>query len=227
MIKSIKKHGLLQPISINQSSNNEFELVIGSTRLEACRRIGQKTIKCIIISTLKTNSEEFKNTMIEKALIENIHRKDLDNLETAIALKRALEEGVYKNQAQLAEVLGKQKIYVTKMMSILKLDKIIIEDLKTNKSINDLQALYFIQRIGDSKVQIEKYFDLVNQKITREDIISFVKNIKGNTKIQDSINNIKITNNKLVLKSDISKLNEKERNNFQNDLDNLLKKYFK
>ena len=230
MMKSIKKHGLLQPISINKSLKNEYELVIGSTRLEAYRRIGHKTIKCRIISTLKTDSDEFKNTMIEKALIENIHRKDLDNLETAIALKRALDEGIYKNQAAIAEALGKQKIYVTKMLSILKLDTLILDDLKKNKSINDLQALYFIQRIDDKRIQIKKYFDLVNKKITRTDIIDYIKNIKNiknddKKEIRDTVN-IKVSNNKLILQTDLSKLNNKEKKLLEDDLNKVLKKYF-
>jgi hypothetical protein len=48
----------------------------------------------------------------------------------------------------------------------LKLDEVIVNDLSKNKSIKDLDALYFLQRINDPKLQVEKYFQLVNKLLT-------------------------------------------------------------
>lgn len=222
---SIKERGLLQPLVLNQSSDNSYELIAGHTRRDALKYNGETKAKSIIFSKYSLNDENYKNSMLSNAIVENIHRNDLDMMETAISFKNALEEGIYSNQAELAKAIGKQKIYITKILSILKLHEDILSDLKSNKSIKDIQALYFIQRIPDPKIQVDIYFKLIRQEITREKIIEYVKNLKEKKVLATKESNFIYKKNKLEINKDFSKLSIKEKEEFERELSKFLEKY--
>lgn len=226
LAKSIKERGLLQPIVLNKSATNSYEIIAGHTRRDAVKLNGETKVKAIIFSSYSKDDPEYKNVMLSNAIVENIHRNDLDPIETAISFTNALEEGIYKNQAQLAESIGKQKIYVTKILSILKLENEILEDLRKNKSTKDIQALYFLQRIEDAQVQTNMYFNFISQKINREDITEYVKglNSKEPKKLEQSFI---FKKNKIEIKSDFSKLTDKSKKEFEKVLEKLVAKYTK
>lgn len=226
LAKSIKERGLLQPIVLNKSATNSYEIIAGHTRRDAVKLNGETKVKAIIFSSYSKDDPEYKNVMLSNAIVENIHRNDLDPIETAISFTNALEEGIYKNQAQLAESIGKQKIYVTKILSILKLENEILEDLRKNKSTKDIQALYFLQRIEDAQVQTNMYFNFISQKINREDITEYVKglNSKEPKKLEQSFI---FKKNKIEIKSDFSKLTDKSKKEFEKELEKLVAKYTK
>jgi ParB family chromosome partitioning protein len=220
---SIKKDGLLQPILVNQSDENEYEIISGHTRRDAVVYNKEDKIKAIIYSKLSRNDKNYKSLMLSNALVENIQRNDLDPIELAISFKNALKEKVYANQAALATAIGKQKIYVTKILSILKLSDAILQDLKKNKSIKDIQALYFIQRINNKEIQEQKYFDLVKQKINREDIIEYVKN--QNHDIKAIVKSFSIKKNKIEISEDFSRLNKVEKEQLKQELEKVIQKF--
>ena len=145
-------------------------------------------------------------------------------IETAISFTNSLNDGIYKNQAELAESIGKQKIYVTKVLSILKLQSDILEDLRVNKSTKDIYALYFLQRIDDPQIQKNFYFNLIDKKLNREDIINYVK--KGN-KDSDKVISRKYVfkKDKLEIKSDFSHLDEKSKKELEKEIEKLINKY--
>lgn len=221
---SIKERGLLQPIVLNKSSSNSYEIIAGHTRRDAVSFNGDTKIKAIVFSNLSIDDPSYKSLMLSNALVENIHRNDLDPIETAISFSNALQEGIYKNQAELAVAIGKQKIYVTKVLSILKLQEDILEDLRKNKSTKDIQALYFIQRIDDLDIQRNMYFNLINQKINREGIIEYVKNMNSVESIKET-QAFTFKRNKLEIKRDFSKLDDKAKEKFGKELEQLIAKY--
>lgn len=222
--KSIKERGLLQPIVLNKSSQNTYEIIAGHTRRDAVMFNGETKVKSIIFSNLATDDPSYKSVMLSNALVENIHRNDLDPIETAISFSNALQEGIYKNQAELATAIGKQKIYITKVLSVLKLQEDILKDLRKNKSTKDIQALYFIQRIEDLDIQKNMYFNLIEQKINREDIIEYVKKM-NDKETQFTQKKYIFKKNKIEIKSDFSKLDDKSRKEFEKELDLLVNKY--
>jgi len=222
---SLKK-GLLQPIVINQSSENTFEVIAGHSRRDATIFNKESKIKCIIYSKLSTDNQEYKPMMLRNAVVENIHRNDLDPIETAISFRNALDEGLYKNQTELASAIDKQKIYVTKILSILKLCENVLNDLRFNKSIKTVQALYYIQKINDVEIQEKKYFELVDRKINREDIVNYVQSLSTNSNtVKKPKNLIKISNNKITLNNDFSKLSVDKKSELEKELEEVIKKY--
>ena len=224
LAKSIKDRGLLQPIVLNKSSENSYEIIAGHTRRDAVKLNGENKIKAIVFSGLEKNDPQYKTTMLSNALVENIHRNDLDPIETAISFTNSLNEGIYKNQAELAEAIGKQKIYVTKILSILKLENKILEDLRVNKSTKDVHALYFLQRIEDPTTQINMYFNFIAQKINREDIINFVKK-EGRAERQVEVKKFIFKKNRIEIKSDFSKLSDDANQEIEKEMEKLIDKY--
>jgi ParB family chromosome partitioning protein len=82
---SIKKHGLMQPIVVTARANGKYQIVAGERRWRATKSAGLSTIKAIV----RTVSGQQK---LELALIENLHREDLNPLETATAYLKLKEQ---------------------------------------------------------------------------------------------------------------------------------------
>ncbi|AZA10332.1 ParB/RepB/Spo0J family partition protein [Corynebacterium pseudopelargi] len=113
LVHSIKEFGLLQPIVVRPVDGGRFEIIMGERRWRAASRAGLKAIPAIVRAT----SDE---DMLRDALLENIHRVQLNPLEEAAAYQQLLEEfGV--TQAQLADKLGRSRPMITNMIRLLAL----------------------------------------------------------------------------------------------------------
>ncbi len=110
--------------------------------------------------------------------MENTQRENLNPLELALSLRQSLDKKLYKNNQELSMVLGKSASHITKILSVLKLEDEIIKDLSENKSTNDLESLYEIQKIKDSIEQIGIYFDFISKKIDRKELRATIKKEK-------------------------------------------------
>ena len=98
--ESIKKYGVIQPITVRQIGN-KYEIIAGERRYKASLMSGLEKIPAII----QNFSDEISS---EVALIENVQREDLTAIEEAISYKKILDMG-YLTQEKLAEKLGKKQ----------------------------------------------------------------------------------------------------------------------
>ena len=113
---SIKELGVLQPVlvrRIGSESSDEFELIAGERRWRAARRAGLQTIPVLIQTSDDTHS-------LEQALVENLHRQDLNVLEEAAAYQQLIEEFGYTHE-QVATRVGKSRTAVTNILRLLQL----------------------------------------------------------------------------------------------------------
>ncbi|WP_297745744.1 ParB/RepB/Spo0J family partition protein [uncultured Tessaracoccus sp.] len=85
LAESIKAFGVLQPVVVRPLKAGSYELIMGERRLRASERAGQKTIPAVI-----RNTDD--DSMLRDALIENVHRSDLNPIEEALAYEQLLEE---------------------------------------------------------------------------------------------------------------------------------------
>lgn len=85
LAESIKAFGVLQPVVVRPLKAGSYELIMGERRLRASERAEQKTIPAVI-----RNTDD--DSMLRDALIENVHRADLNPIEEAIAYEQLLEE---------------------------------------------------------------------------------------------------------------------------------------
>ena len=167
--ESILTEGQIQPIVV-QKKKNKYIVIAGHRRLYAHRLISKQNIWVSVIEEEYSNSIENNKLLFRKATIENVQRDQLSPLEVALACNEAINNGLYTSREDLAKILNKSKSYVIKVMSIIKLSQVIIADLSKNKSINDIESLYELQKIKDFKKQEKLYFELIDKKINRDDI---------------------------------------------------------
>ncbi len=113
LVFSIKTIGLLQPIVVRKSKTGSYELVAGERRLRASKLAGVKNIPAIIRNTEDTN-------MLRDALLENLHRSNLNALEEAAAYSQMLSD-FDCTQEELAKRIGRSRPQVTNTIRLLKL----------------------------------------------------------------------------------------------------------
>jgi ParB family chromosome partitioning protein len=110
---SIREFGLLQPVVVRESVPGRYQLVMGERRWRAAQRAGLSRIPAIVRRT-------GDDILLRDALLENIHRVQLNPLEEAAAYEQLLVEfGV--THAELADRLGRSRPVVTNTIRLLKL----------------------------------------------------------------------------------------------------------
>jgi ParB family transcriptional regulator, chromosome partitioning protein len=110
---SIREFGLLQPIVVREIASGSYELVMGERRWRAAQRAGLTRLPAIVRNT-------GDDAMLRDALLENIHRVQLNPLDEAAAYEQLLAEfGV--TQTELADRLGRSRPVVTNTIRLLKL----------------------------------------------------------------------------------------------------------
>ena len=117
LVGSIREFGVLQPISVRslgkQNGVDKYELIMGERRLRASKEAGLAQIPAVIRETGDEN-------MLRDALLENLHRSDLNAIEEASAYQQLLEE-YGCTQDQLAEKLSRSRPQITNTMRLLRL----------------------------------------------------------------------------------------------------------
>lgn len=110
---SIKEIGILQPPVVRRVGDNRYELIMGERRLRAAKIAGLTTIPVIIRETQDTE-------LLREALVENIHRSNLNSLEEAAAYNQMLTDFGLTHD-ELASKLGKSRPVVTNTLRLLNL----------------------------------------------------------------------------------------------------------
>lgn len=117
---SIRENGLIQPIVV-QRKDDRYELICGERRWRSAQKAGLKKIAAIVREASSAES-------LQIALIENIHRQDLNPIEEAQAYQRMLDD-FSLTQEDIAQRVGKKRATVANYLRLLKLSRPIQEDL--------------------------------------------------------------------------------------------------
>lgn len=110
---SIRAVGVLQPVLVRPSGPERYELIAGERRWRAARRAGLQTIPALVRQTEDVRS-------LEHALVENLHRADLNPLEEAAAYQQLIEEFDH-TQEEVANRVGKSRSAVANTLRLLHL----------------------------------------------------------------------------------------------------------
>jgi ParB family chromosome partitioning protein len=110
---SIREFGLLQPVVVREAGDGAYELVMGERRWRATRDLGLETIPAIVRGTAD-------DVMLRDALLENLHRVQLNPLEEAAAYRQLLEEFGTTHE-ELAQRIGRSRSQVTNTVRLLNL----------------------------------------------------------------------------------------------------------
>lgn len=114
---SLAKHGLKQPIGVQQQANGEYLLVWGERRWRAARALGWPTITAVLTA----------GDPLEVALVENVQRVDLSPFEQSDALQGLKERHGYTDEA-LAGIVGKDRSMISKLLRLQSLPRLIREE---------------------------------------------------------------------------------------------------
>jgi ParB family chromosome partitioning protein len=120
LVESVKEKGILTPLLVTKTEGG-YRLIAGERRWRAAQRAGLETVPVVVKEVTPIES-------LELALIENIHREDLNPIEEAQACQRWLED-TDTTQDVLAKKLGKDRSTIANLLRLLKLPKLIQQDL--------------------------------------------------------------------------------------------------
>jgi ParB family chromosome partitioning protein len=158
--KSIESKGVLEPILVRPLEDGRFRIIAGERRFRAALEAGLAEIPCIELDVPD-------NEVLEIALIENLHRRDLHPFEEAAGYSSLSEKHGY-TQAQIAGSVGKSRVSITESMSLLDIP----EDLREKCRRADIDArsvLLEIARLGDRR-KMEAAIAQVLAGSTRDDL---------------------------------------------------------
>lgn len=110
---SITEVGLLQPVVVRKLAEGRYELVMGERRLRASQRAGLDYIPAIV-------RETHDDDMLRDALLENLHRQQLDPLEEAAAYQQLLDDFGATHE-QLAQKVGRSRPHISNTLRLLNL----------------------------------------------------------------------------------------------------------
>jgi ParB family chromosome partitioning protein len=110
---SVRELGVLQPILVREANEGRYELIAGERRWRAAKRAGLVSIPAIVKTTTDTLS-------LEQALVENLHRQDLNPLEEAAAYQQLIEDFQLTHD-ELATRMGKSRAAITNTLRLFQL----------------------------------------------------------------------------------------------------------
>ena len=157
---SIRSQGLLQPVVLRKKGR-EYEIISGERRLRAMRHLGEKRIPAIVKEKIPDGK------MLEMALVENIQREDLNDIELGKSYQKLLVE-FRLSQTDLSERIGKSRSAITNTIRLLKLpEKIQVQIQGGAISSGHARALLSIK---DRKAQLVLAEKIVSQGLTVRNI---------------------------------------------------------
>jgi ParB family chromosome partitioning protein len=166
---SIRKLGIVQPLTVRETVPGHYQLIAGERRLRAARLAGLTHVPAYI----RTADDQ---AMLELALVENIQREDLDAVEVAISFQRLIEE-CKLTQEQLSDRVGKQRSTVANYLRLLKLPAEIQLGIK-NKHLMMGHARTLVN-IDDAKKQINVYYKIIDGELSVRQAEELVRSLQA------------------------------------------------
>jgi ParB family transcriptional regulator, chromosome partitioning protein len=168
LAESISQQGLLQAIILRKKQEG-YEIISGERRFRALKILGQDKIPSIIKPKI-TDRE-----MMEIALVENIQREDLNDIEQAHAFQRLLQDCNLSHE-ELSKRVGKSRSAITNTLRLLKLPQDIQQRVINNEiSMGHARALLAIE---NPKQLSEMVARIVSQKLSVRDIEDSVQKMR-------------------------------------------------
>ena len=209
---SIKNIGIIQPITVRKIGPNNYQLISGERRLRACKEIGLRKIPAFIREANDQDS-------LEMALVENIHRQDLDAIEIAISYQRLIEE-ISLTQDELSDKIGKNRTTISNYLRLLKLDPIIQSGIRDGFiSMGHGRALI---NINSNQDQLDIYKKIISKNLSVRNTELLVRDLKSET--VKSTKKIKTKFKSSLLSTDVNVTKEKNGKgnfviNFENEIE--------
>jgi ParB family transcriptional regulator, chromosome partitioning protein len=171
---SIEENGLLQPILVRPLADN-YEVVCGNRRFEACKKLGMRSIPCHIVDLDDKDAYEL-------SLVENLQRETLSAIDQARAFRRYIEEYGYGGTSELARKIGKSEQYVSQHVRLLSLPEHVLDKV-TRRLVSPSTAAELIgldEDVQDNVAQV-----IVDQHLSSREVRRFVREVKSSPDLDE------------------------------------------
>ncbi len=169
LAQSIKEQGVIQPVTVRKLGYNKYQLISGERRLRASKMAGLNKIPAFI---RVANDEQ----MLELALIENIHRENLNAIEVAISYQRLMDE-CSLTQEEVSEKVGKSRSAVANFLRLLKLPPEVQLAIRDGHiSMGHARALI---NINDKEEQLKLLQQIIMEEMTVRQTEEMADKAKG------------------------------------------------
>ncbi len=168
LASSIKLHGVIQPIVLNDNGDGTYLIIAGERRYRAAKKAGLEKIPAVVKNYTDRQIKEI-------AIIENLQREDLNPIEAARAIKQLMEE--YKlTQEAVAERIGKSRPNIANVLRLLTLYPDVMTMVEEGKlSAGHARALVVVE---DHLLQLKLANQAVKDKWTVRDLEKAVKKLQ-------------------------------------------------
>jgi ParB family chromosome partitioning protein len=140
LVQSIEAKGVLEPLLVRHIPGGRFRIIAGERRFRAAMEAGLAEVPCIELDVSESE-------VLEIALIENLHRKDLHPFEEAEGFSGLAQRHGYTQQ-QVADAIGRSRVSVTETMSLLDIPEDVREECR-RADIGAKSVLLEIARLKD------------------------------------------------------------------------------
>jgi len=191
LARSIKEHGILQPLLVSDKENGTYQLIAGERRWRAAKIANLEKVPALV---RETNPQE----ILELALIENIQRADLSALEEAAAYQK-LANDFQLTQQEIADRVGKSRTTITNTLRLLELPDKIQKSLDNNEiTEGHARALLGLSNAEDMIQNLEV---ILSRNLNVRQTENIVKNQRLSNESHTEIENtpIKSDDNKLEI----------------------------
>lgn len=165
LAESIKRHDVIQPLTVSKLSNGKYQLVAGERRWRASQIAGLKDVPVYV---RQSNDRE----LLELALLENLQRENLNPMEIAFNYQRMMDELNY-TQEEVAKSMGKERSSVSNYIRLLKLPPDIQMAVRQGKiSFGHARALINIDAVDR---QLMAYHQILDKGLSVRQTEEWVK----------------------------------------------------
>ena len=192
---SIREHGVIEPLIVNQNSDNEYELIAGERRWRAAKLAGISTVPVVI----KDSSPQ---QMLELAIIENIQREDLNALEEAMAFDQ-LAKKFDLTHDEIAKKVGYSRPAVANKIRLLALPEEVKRGLIEDKlSEGHARALLGLK---DSQVIESAYRIVIRDGLSVRATEALVQKLSKPVSSEKKKSKIELTSTLLKIQQNLQK----------------------
>jgi ParB family chromosome partitioning protein len=219
LTNSIKERGMIQPIIVRKSNNenSKFEIIAGERRWLAAQRAGLHKVPVVV-----TEVDDLKS--LEFAIVENVQRHDLNPLEEAQGYKRLIDEFSY-DQEKVSKFIGKSRSYISNTLRLLTLPDEVIKLIESQKLTSGHakilvgleNAIFVANKIIEKKLSVRQAENFVNifkkkkkSKLTKDsNIIALELSISNKIGLNVDIQNNRRNKGKISFEyKDLDQLNK-------------------
>ncbi len=160
LVRSIEAKGVLEPLLVRQIPGGRFRIIAGERRFRAAMEAGLAEVPCIEMDVSESE-------VLEIALIENLHRKDLHPFEEAEGFAGLAERHGYTQQ-QVADAIGRSRVSVTEAISLLDIPEDLREECR-RADIDSKSVLLEVARLKDP-AKMREAIERAKAGSTRDDL---------------------------------------------------------